>query len=338
MTVFYVNTASTAGGDGSTNATVGANRAFASLREAIRSPNLDVSDARTIYCSGTDADTLSITQQDWDQIESTPTNYILIIGDWPGGAYSTAHYRIEVTNTNLLYNNHPGHVRIQQLQGKINVTDSGEDYVGFRLSTRNVGLGRTDCDCRISRCSITKTGAGTSIIYGFYNSEYAETNGGLIRLWNNSAIGCQYGYGSAWSEVTNYNNTGRGNIISDFVDPQVCINCLGGSISPSVACLNNVGTGGGLSDYNASTDGSASAGAHSVTGRTFTFFESGSVELASNDTGAMGRGVTDPASGLFLDDFEGNLRTIPWAIGASQPLEDPTITVTNMAFGALRIG
>lgn len=61
----YVNTASTAGGDGTTNATSGANRAWATLNEALTTlDNAPLTDDVTVFCSGSTADTTAITQID----------------------------------------------------------------------------------------------------------------------------------------------------------------------------------------------------------------------------------------------------------------------------------
>ena len=57
MTDRYVDTASTAGGDGTTEALTGSTRAFATLLEAVNSLPSTLTDAYTIYCKGAAADT-----------------------------------------------------------------------------------------------------------------------------------------------------------------------------------------------------------------------------------------------------------------------------------------
>lgn len=56
MTIRYVNTASTAGGDGTTNATTGANRAYATLAEAETALQAVLTEDMNILCAGATAD------------------------------------------------------------------------------------------------------------------------------------------------------------------------------------------------------------------------------------------------------------------------------------------
>jgi len=96
MITRYVNTASTAGGNGTTNDTVGANRAYASLSAAVAyfessPPSEDV----TILCCGTAADVGNLTIND-----CTASGYTITIAGNPNvsngrfpGYYSTNHYR-----------------------------------------------------------------------------------------------------------------------------------------------------------------------------------------------------------------------------------------------------
>lgn len=102
MATRYVNTASTAGGDGTTNATAGANRAYASLSEweAARQGDLvTATDGEVVHCCGTTADTTNVTIDGWT---TNATYYIDIRANVSDGAgrsflarYSTSFYRIE---------------------------------------------------------------------------------------------------------------------------------------------------------------------------------------------------------------------------------------------------
>lgn len=319
--IFYVNTAGTVGTqNGSTNTPGNSgNAAFATLNQAINSAATHIAAPRWIRCSGATADTVGVVQTDWNTINSTPANFILITGDNTTGIYNTNNYRMEIADGNAIYNNNPGHVRVGFMQVQLtNTSTSGtETRNGLRLSTQNVGVGRTDCDCRLYGNIVRGVQNGTDPIVAYDNSQYAETNGGLIRLWNNIAYNCTKGYVAVWDQVTNWNNTGFNNAVDDFEDAQVAIGCL----AASALGFNSTGTGGGLSNYNASADGSATAGAQSRVNQTFTFVNSGAgnFQLANNDGGARGFGVNNPASGLFLDDIRGVARqTAPtaWDIGA----------------------
>ena len=67
---------------------------------------------------------------------------------------------------------------------------------------------------------------------------------------------------------------------------------------------------------------------HDDVSQTFTFVDSGNGDyhLASNDAGAIGLGVTDPGSGLFSDDIDGQTRSAPWDCGADEEVSE-TVTV-----------
>jgi hypothetical protein len=315
----YVNTASTAGGDGTTNATSGANRAYANLREAIVAFNrVALTEAWTIYCEGTAADTQSITQTHWNNL-ITNGNVIRIIGNNTTGKYSTSHYRIEVTNSAIIYNNADtgsgsAHVWVENLQGQLTETGTGGDYPAFRLSTANVGSGRTDCDCRFINCIVKGVRSGTNVIRGYYNSEYAGT--GTIRLWNCIAYGFTYGFGGVTILPEHWNCTGRSNDFN-FIDPQTCRNCI--SDNPLVGNgFESVGTSGGLARNNASSDGTA-PGVGSRINQTFTFNDAtnGDFAITDTDAGARGYGMFDPSSSmLFTYDIKGNPRGSWWDIGS----------------------
>jgi hypothetical protein len=101
----YVNTGSTAGGDGTTNATTGDHRAWASLSEALgKNYNLTAAGINDtnfiIYCNGSVADTTTSTLTTYGWTTDT-THRIHIVGDyWPKGGtldYNTSQYRLEVT-------------------------------------------------------------------------------------------------------------------------------------------------------------------------------------------------------------------------------------------------
>ncbi len=248
------------------------------------------------------------------------------MGDNTTGIYNTSAYRLEHTDGHCIYNNKPGHVRIYNLQAGVTVTNSATfDCIGFRLSTRNVGAGRIDNDCRFINCIAKVTQTGTWSAFGWYDSPYADdATGSIIRVnciayaVSTGGPGNSYGFGSAFNVhpylPRNYNCTAYACDFG-FVDPQITINCLAAGGSGSQ--FNGVGTGFGLSDYNASSDTTA-VGTNKRISQTFSFVNAGAgnFNLGSGDTGAMGFGVTDPASGLYLDNIIGTTRTVPWNIGA----------------------
>lgn len=312
--VYYVNTAASSGGDGTTNGTSGSDRAFASLNEAINdsavSSDLSTS-AVQINCTGTSADTLSIEQNDWNNLTTSAVNYLEIRGDNDTGKWSTSHYRIEVTNTDAIYNNKPGHVRIYDLQIKLNVTN-GSNYTAYRLATANVGAGLSDCDCRFVRCiaNLNRTGGGRPT--GFQDSVFA-VDGTIVRencIAFDSGTG-GIGYIAANSDVAN------DSCLADctwygFGDPQSCRNCVAVGTPAAGGFLGVTGSGTSHS-YNASEDGTA-PGSNSEDSQDFadTFVDAanGDYHLESDDDQLKGLGSTD-----LTTDIDGETRGTPDDIG-----------------------
>lgn len=314
---YYVNTGTagspnTPGGDGTTNATSGTSRAFASTREAILSlyPSepTPLTNPTIFDCSGELPDTLNVIQTHWNRVGAYGDNYLLLQGDNRSGVWDDTKYRWEVSDQSVIYNNHPSALRLDALQGQITSTTGGDANV-FRGSTLNVATG----DIRMSNCiarAIISSGANN--ITGFRNSPYSG-GGGQTRLWNCIAYDCENGFETDRPETIHYNCTAYNNI-SNYVGAMVCINCIS---DEGANGFNSVGTGGGASKNNASHDGTA-PGANSRINQDFLFVnEAGRLfQLQNTDTGAKGFGFEDPASGLFTDDIADAERTNPWDIGA----------------------
>jgi len=94
----YVNTASTAGGDGTTNGTAGATRAYATLAEwesAEQTNLVTATDTHIVNCSGS-ADDVKTTVTGWT---TDATYFITINGDHTGTTWDTSAYIIDHTST-----------------------------------------------------------------------------------------------------------------------------------------------------------------------------------------------------------------------------------------------
>lgn len=329
MITRYVNTASSAGGDGTTNGTAGSTRAFATLREALDSFSSPLSDAITVYCEGTAADTLNITQTHWD-FQTSSTNYLRIIGEQSpshpnfstakSGKYDTSLYRIEVTNAGAIYNNDAGHVRIEGLQVQITVTTSGGSaYTCFRLATANNLNG--PIDHRFGYC-IAKmvVSGGTDNTLGFVNSD--PTSGGTCKIYNCLAYGGYCGFnsdGTSWAtnNLYNYNCTAWGNEFN-WLDAQICKNCL--SANPTTGDGFGFLSTGSTGHTNNASDESSAVGTNARVNQTFSFVDVAGRDfhLLATDAGARTFGVSDPGSGLFSDDIDGQARGATWDIGYDQ--------------------
>ena len=313
---YYVNTASESpGGDGTTNNTTGASRAFKSCNELLTSLS-NLIDPTRAFLSGTTADTTACTQGVWD-FETTSTNRLYLIGNNTTGKYNTSAWRLEVVDSDAFYNNLAGHVEMLKMQVQI-TSSTGSDHIGFRLATAN-NLNKP-IDHRFIGCIAKLLMTGSTGVVGFSSSD-PGAGGGTCRIINCIAHGTgRYGYNtdeSAWAaaNVYNYNSTNHGNHFG-FLGDTKCLNCLSASSTQGGGSDFNA-TGSGGHSNNASSDGSA-LGTNSRTNQTFSFVNAagGDFQLQAGDTGAKGFGLSDPASGLFSDDITGAARTNPWDIGA----------------------
>lgn len=320
----YVNTASSAGGDGTTNNTSGATRAYATLLEAVNAmPAGSATDQYTIYCSGSTADTSAIDQTPWDQVTSA-TNYIHIIGEQspnhpsstPTGVYDTGLYRIEVTNTNAVYNNLPAHLRIEGLQIKLTVNNAGS-YVALKTANSNV----TDAavDYRVGYCIVQAVQTSGSVI-GF-QARPLTGGGGTAKFYNCLSIDCSTGFDGEFGTTEVYNCTavdGGAGFVSQVDNGMKCINCLA-SNNTSPQDFLDAGIFHVDSRNNAASDATTPGGFRRIN-QTFTFTNSAGNDftITSGDAGAQGFGYYDPSSGVYSDDKLGTTRTEPWDIGFSQ--------------------
>ena len=99
MATRYVNTASTAGGDGTTNLTSGSTRAYPSLNvwEAARQATL--SEVEEVICEGTAADATAVTIDGWTTTASFYIDIKALSSAGAGrhaGVWSTSKYRLAV--------------------------------------------------------------------------------------------------------------------------------------------------------------------------------------------------------------------------------------------------
>lgn len=319
----YVNTASTSGGDGTTNATSGANRAWADLAEAANGLGASLSAPIDLYCEGSAADTSNVNQTVWD-MTTTATNKLRIIGEQSplhpnfstskSGIYDTSLYHITCTNRNGLYNNLPDHIEFHGLQVHVTVSDASS-YVAFK--TTNANQTATDIACVMAHCIAKATRTSGSVI-GF-NTRFPGTGGrGTSKVYNCLSIDCSTGFNNDFGlsgDVGEYYNCTAADSTFGFVEDATMkvINCL----SKGATSVGFVGTFASGSNYNAEDDGNGAPGANSRSLVTFTFVNAAADDfhLASSDAGAKGYGTADPGSGAFSDDCDGFARGAVWDIG-----------------------
>lgn len=312
----YVDTASTSGGDGTTAATTGANRAFATLLDAINSLPATLTDATTIHCVASTgvADTTNISQTPFDMVTAA-TKYLLIQGNNRTGLYQTAapYYRLEITNpgTGVLYNNIPSHLRIDAIQMKITQTDASGP-IGFKGANANATA--TDADYRFSNCIAWGVVTGGSFT-GFESRPMNAAGAAVSRYWNCLALHCTNGFqGDLVGHV--YDNCTAAKCGFGFVDSVGSALTLRNCLSTGATNIGFVGPFGDI-DYCCEDDGNGVAGAHSHSLQTFTFVDAANDDyhLAATDAGARNLGLDDPSGGMYLDDVDGQTRVSPWDVG-----------------------
>lgn len=313
----YVNTASTAGGDGTTNGTSGSTRAYATLPEALNALPSTLSNPYIIYLDFSGGwDPSNLNQAPWDMVTSATNNLkITTQGKWR----ATAQWREEIggfhaTNRNGVYNNIPEHVWFDGFQVKMTVTD-GSSYVAIK--TANANQDAADCDNRISNCFVKAEITSGSVI-GFNSRPLAGGGAGTSKIWNCIAWNCTTGFNCDFVTTDVFNCLSYGGdygYVLDAVNAIKAVNC----IAASNALNDFVGTFASGSNYNAST-GAGAPGANSRQSQTFTFRNAaaGDFRLSTSDAGAKDFGTSDPGSGLYSDDIGGYTRSGSWDIGASE--------------------
>lgn len=311
----YVNTASTAGGDGTTNATAGANRAYASMNEweADEQTNLvSAGDNHKVLCEGSTDDTTAVLVFGWTTGSS---NDILVTTD--SGASNGRHigipdsskYRLELAS-GLPFGIREDYVTIDGIQLH---TDQNTEAIEFIVMA---GV------AQISNCILRGRSANfqTALI-----TVDSINSGGIVRIWNNLF------YDNTGSEnaalylndadvvVHIYNNTLKdcargirmGTVSQEYIKNNLidCTDCYVGTFTDDDT----------FNDYNMSSDATTLGGTNDLASRTFTYVASGSDDfhLDSTDTGARGNGVSDPGSGLFSDDIDGDTRSA-WDCGMDE--------------------
>ena len=321
MMIRYVNTASTAGGDGTTNATTGANRAFKSLLDAINSLPAVLTMPVVIYCDGAGGpDTTPVNQTPFDMVTSA-ANYLLITTNAANRAtapHDPARYTLMGTNQSVLYNNIPSHIRIDGIQVQLTISNGGT-FIGIKTSNANEVA--TDIDARISN-TVVKCVVSSGNAIGFNTRFPSPGAGGNVSVWNSVAYGCTTGFNNDFPGAQYVNNTAFNNnfgYVNDVDNSMKVVNCLAAKGTKSGG-IGFVGTFAPGSNFNAADDGNRIPGANSSSGRTFTFVNAAAVDvhLAPTDTGAKDLGTNDPLLGKFGDDIDGVPRAGVWDIGADE--------------------
>jgi len=247
----YVNTASTAGGDGTTNATAGANRAYASLSEAETAEQKDLvsaDEALIIECCGSTPDTTVLI----NGFTTDATRNITIRGNRSdptgfntSGVYSNSFYAIEGSSTTLPFQCLDNYVTLDGVQiairgssdtGIVSVSSSNTTFAlrNNILLSATTGLISSNAAVQINADgSIVEN----NIIYctgspGVYHGLSVNNDITSGRIYNNTIYGWNRGITNSSSQSDDIKN----NVLFDNID-----DIFPGIGSPTI-------------DYNASDD------------------------------------------------------------------------------------
>lgn len=302
----YVNTASTAGGDGTTNGTAGATRAYASLNEWEAAEQTDLvtdTDIAQVICSGAQ-DSTNTTIVGWT---TGASNYIEIktTTDKHAGVFDAAKYFLDGgTGLGNSLNINEDFVRVLDLQFRRNATPtSGSARASINIS--GVGAGVIAIEGNILKNISTNTGITTGILVADSSPDYTIKNNIIYDYDSASDVGVNFS-GSA-PTCESYNNT--------------IINCTTGVKTRAVNLIRNTifqdcgtdisGTANASDDYNL-TDNVSIPGANSVTSSTLTFENKAAdnFALAAGDTDAIGAGIGPSSdSDVPVVDIVGEVRS-----------------------------
>lgn len=315
----YVNMGSTAGGNGTTNATVGANRAWASWSEAMAAfNNTDPGDEvlLTLTRGSGGVDTTGIFQPNVVTTAARPFRVQASEADFATATWSNAKYTLQVTDSHCFYNNVINYLQLSGIQFHLIETDS-QEHEAVKLTNANQHATLVynlieRCYVRCTRTAGNTLGIDMGGLDAAANTRYGLARNCVVEGFNQGCVGA--GALSTFVNITAVrNNFG----FIEQLDPQVMINCVA-SLSLSV---DFVVTGAASCTNNASGDGTA-PGPNSQTGATaFVDANANNYHLAEADTVCTDHGEADPLegeTGEFFDDMDGGIRTVPWSIGADQ--------------------
>lgn len=236
MTIRYVNTASTAGGDGTTNATTGANRAYATLQEAETALQAVLTEDMEILCSGATADART-TFDGW-----TPGSFRIYVkgntGDSAGahaGVYDTNKYRLTAASGTLptleVIEDNVTLSRIQIVTTHVDgvttgrIGQTGLGFVADSLILKGPGTTSTSQGIACGNNLNTNVKVKNCIVYDFVIGIYVRqeaAGAGDSFIVNNTVHSCGTGIRgqdntSAATYIQAWNNLSVGNT-SDWVD------------------------------------------------------------------------------------------------------------------------
>jgi hypothetical protein len=313
MPTRYVNTASSAGGDGTTNGTAGATRAYASLAEWEAARQGVLADIEECICEGTAADTTAVTIDGWTTAAGfyPDVKAVAAAGRHPG-AWSTSHYRLTASvETGAALFIREAYARLTGLQ--IENTNAGGNYaVRWQpVATAANSLCLIESGLLRGSQAAGANGAGLFVEDGTLDCRNTAS-------YSNAGAGFRVDRGDAFSLAATFrncvaaNNGAIGFHCVQSADTNVLQNCYSGGntgadISTNWDTITTTRTEDG-SQSTTTVSYSTSAGCY------FTNITPGSEDFHIGALSGLLAIGTD-LSGTFTTDIDGQTRSAPWSVG-----------------------
>jgi hypothetical protein len=306
-TIYYVNTASTAGGDGTTNATTGANRAYPSLYsiETAIDGTINVGDRVIIYCDG-GLDSTAVTIGGWT------INGQLIITAHPNSKHNG------ILDLNKYY--YSATITVNES----NVVFDGLQFYQATNATTSIYLASASINPTVKNCLFRGRGNGSG-----YAVRSVFSKAGTTLIYNNIVYNCEGAFSLANSSVNSIdivaNNTisnpenqalNFGISLSSNSTYYIYNNLIKGTYTSGAYLDQSTGVDP-ITDNNITSDASSPDGLGS---KTITFVDEANADfhLSPSDTSGALNGGNNLAS-YFTTDIDDQTRSI-WTIGADEVL------------------
>ena len=316
----YVNTASTAGGNGTTNATTGANRAYATMNACVAALKATHADMVTndvvldVRASGATADTVQV---DISGFTGDATRYLMITGE-ASKSWDTAKYRLTVAAASVFAGVPPSFTRLIGLQLRnangYGIIDCGSPAAGYTFALR---------DCLIDQVGVARGGPNSVVIS-------AGTASRSLTLVNNVVVGnldqvVKWSYSGGTHVV--YNNTVRitgltGTTIVDLSNGGGTLRLHNNIVECTGAAGSCYAIGGHTQTSSANISSDNTSPQTALRSKTLTYVNAAAGDLtpASTDTVALDVGTNLSADGTypFAADIMGTARPqgSAWDLGA----------------------
>ena len=330
-TDLYVDT--DVGDDGNDCTSVGVDNACASLSGAVAKLEENDEDV-TIHCKGAAADTtavtISLTHMDGTHTLTIQTD----AADRFPGKWSTDHYRLVSSSAYVITINY-GFLNIDGLQIDGTYEAGAIPHVIHIDLDPSFNPALVQISNFMLKKSAHRSDAGEEI--GIIWIADGSVTNGVLNIWNGVIYDLTNGHANT-SGIWNAEGDVTANIYNmTFHNNQRAVVRGGGTVNIVNGLFDNnaADAAGTVSDTycittNDNTKGLNGAGAGNQFEKTFVFEDDDNEDfhLDATDTDAIDQGITNPGSGLFLDDVDGTARAgyAPWDVGADEEESTPVST------------